>query len=360
MGGGVADIGTLNLGGGTNSNGAFVYNAGTLRVDSLTLASTSHTTINADIDFRNRAGTGGTSVAVGNALVEVTGSAHATLGGAMSINSRTLTKTGSGTLTIGGPLTDSGSPTFTVNDGTLVMTSPAGGNLTVNANSATRFESSQSLKALNVGDGATATVAADGGRVLNAAALNLNSSGTLDLTNNSMAIPSSAASGVVGYLHSAYAGGAWTGTGLTSSTARDRGDHAGGLGYADDGTQMLVKYTWAGDLNLDGRMNGDDYTLIDRQVAQYGLNSAGVWKDGDVNYDGVVDAGDYMAIDTAYFYSNGSLAPGILAVREAEFGTGYVNQLMAAVPEPGSLGVLAGAAGVALAGRRRRRGMEGR
>jgi hypothetical protein len=64
------------------------------------------------------------------------------------------------------------------------------------------------------------------------------------------------------------------------------------VGSAD----VLVKYTYFGDANLDGTVNATDYIAIDN-----GFNSSGnSWVNGDFNYDGVVNGDDYSLIDNAY------------------------------------------------------------
>ena len=67
-------------------------------------------------------------------------------------------------------------------------------------------------------------------------------------------------------------------------------------GQSVTSTDVLVKYTYFGDANLDGVVNGSDYTLIDN-----GFN-AGLtgWRNGDFNYDGVINGDDYILIDNAF------------------------------------------------------------
>jgi len=59
---------------------------------------------------------------------------------------------------------------------------------------------------------------------------------------------------------------------------------------------VLVKYTYAGDLNLDGLIDGADYGIIDNYVQFPG--TSGYWN-GDFNYDGVIDGADYGVIDNS-------------------------------------------------------------
>jgi hypothetical protein len=69
-------------------------------------------------------------------------------------------------------------------------------------------------------------------------------------------------------------------------------------------TDVLVKYTWDGDANLDGVVNADDYFQID---SGYITQSKG-WYNGDFNYDDVINADDYFLIDSAYIGQSGPLA----------------------------------------------------
>jgi hypothetical protein len=71
--------------------------------------------------------------------------------------------------------------------------------------------------------------------------------------------------------------------------------------YAD----ILVKYTYVGDANLDGHVDGSDYSLIDNG---YNNHLTG-WYNGDFNYDGVVDGADYTLIDNQY--NTDPNAPGL-------------------------------------------------
>jgi hypothetical protein len=68
-------------------------------------------------------------------------------------------------------------------------------------------------------------------------------------------------------------------------------------------TDVLIKFTYFGDANLDGVVNGDDYTLIDN-----GFNTHQTGEiNGDFNFDGVVSSIDYSLIDNS-FNSEGSVS----------------------------------------------------
>ena len=81
---------------------------------------------------------------------------------------------------------------------------------------------------------------------------------------------------------------------------------------------VLVKYTYIGDGNLDGLVSFDDYVGMDN--AFFGLIPNLGWATGDINFDGVINFDDYTVVDQAFFFQGAPLA-------HAE---------VAAVPEPGT------------------------
>jgi hypothetical protein len=89
-------------------------------------------------------------------------------------------------------------------------------------------------------------------------------------------------------------------------------------GQTVTGNETLVMYTYAGDANLDGKINVDDYGRIDSSVVLPGV--AG-WFNGDFNYDGKVNVDDYGIIDFN------------VGIQGAPFSTG-AGLDVTAVPEP--------------------------
>ncbi|MBC7784124.1 MAG: PEP-CTERM sorting domain-containing protein [Burkholderiales bacterium] len=84
-----------------------------------------------------------------------------------------------------------------------------------------------------------------------------------------------------------------------------------GFTVANPLTSVLVKYTWRGDANLDGVVNGSDYALADTGFSGGGTG----WFYGDVNYDGVINGSDYALIDTGFSSQTGPLPePAMLSL----------------------------------------------
>jgi fibronectin-binding autotransporter adhesin len=189
--------------------------------------------------------------------------------------------------------------------------------------------------------------------------------GLFDLGNSDLDIQSGNLATVTNQVAQAYnlAGGAkWNGGGITSTAAENDTTHLTALGVIQndqggspvytsantfDGTapgagDILVKYTYFGDANLDGKVDGSDYSLIDAGYASHGALTG--WYNGDFNYDGVVDGSDYALIDNAFNNQTGNLStPATAATPTAQ---------VAVVPEPSCL--ILPALATFLAGPRRR------
>ena len=177
-----------------------------------------------------------------------------------------------------------GSETMDVSAGTVTLTS----------------DQSINFPAISLTIESNATVVL--GSVQHLANLQLNGAGVLDVDQSSifLAYPSGQdpISTIAGWITSAYAGGAWTGSGITSSAAQAN-SATYGLGYADSADSgnpanlafdtIEVRYTLLGDANLDGTVNSEDFTPLSHNLGQSGM----MWDDGDFNYDGTVNAEDF-------------------------------------------------------------------
>ncbi|MCY2951713.1 MAG: carbohydrate-binding protein [Planctomycetota bacterium] len=198
--------------------------------------------------------------------------------------------------------------------------------LAVNAGTYT-FAGSQQLGLLSIANGATAALAA-GDRTLCAGAIHIAPLGELDVNTGNLVLraggdePSRVLDRIAAWIKSARGSDArWLGAGLTSSAARtngfagvaaiinENGDKQNPL-YTDFAGMrvalfdILVRYTWNGDANLDGVVNTDDFFQIDSGI----ISQKKGWYHGDFNYDGVINADDYFLIDSAYIGQSGPLA----------------------------------------------------
>ncbi len=119
-------------------------------------------------------------------------------------------------------------------------------------------------------------------------------------------------------------------------------------GQSVSNTDVLVKYTYFGDANLDGVVNGSDYTLIDNGFN----NQLTGWQNGDFNYDGVVNGDDYTLIDNGFNNQGASLAADPQAMIAADTAQIAAGSSATAVPEP-ALGLMLLSAATLMVRRRR-------
>jgi hypothetical protein len=108
-------------------------------------------------------------------------------------------------------------------------------------------------------------------------------------------------------------------------------------------SDVIVKFTYIGDTNLDGVLDGKDYKNV-MEGFVFGLSG---WARGDVdNSGGAVSAADVSAFISAYNWFQGQTT-------KVSYGSGQeAAEAVGVVPEPGTAFVTI--AGVLIAGRRRR------
>ncbi len=276
------------------------------------------------------------------------GTASANLAGSVGLVKSTGVFTN--TATLSGNNTYSGSTT--VDDGTLIVAHKNGlgtGGLTINNTATTQLQAGLTgpvvLTSLSIAGGGSPTA-------------------TLDITDNNMVVHNGDISALTAQVAAAATVNLdWTGTGITSTTARDdtnfitavgiiqNDDGGGGALYstwpqgADSGgavsvvdSDVLVKYTYYGDADLDGVVNA----AIDYDLWSAGVSSGGAltgWEFGDFDYDGSINA----SIDYDLWAAG------------AAFGGSPLSGGVQPVPEPSTLVLAAlGLAGVAAFARRRR------
>ena len=215
--------------------------------------------------------------------------------------------------------------------------------------------------------------------------LSLGAGASLDLNDNDLVLVNDTYANVTSKIASARNGGAWNGTGLTSTAAgaaNPKNKTLGTLtgaeyisiagtsfdGYTIAAGDVVVKYTYYGDTDFNGVVNFDDYSRTDAGFN----NTRSGWLNGDFDYNGVVNFDDYSLIDNAFNTQSGSLRRAMAYVDGSdpnratmdtpalhmvmnhfdEFGAPYAQGFLNAVPEPTSMMMLTGLA--ALAARRRR------
>jgi autotransporter-associated beta strand protein len=145
--------------------------------------------------------------------------------------------------------------------------------------------------------------------------------GQLDLLNGDMIVHGGSLATISNQIAEGYNGARWNGSGITSSIAAGNSKHNTGLGVIlnDNGAgkplygtggiiastfgadipvdgDILVQYSYYGDTNLDGKVDGSDYSRIDSGF----LKKLTGWYNGDFNYDGVINGSDYTLIDNSY------------------------------------------------------------
>ncbi len=183
--------------------------------------------------------------------------------------------------------------------------------LTLSTTSAT-LSGSIALQSLNL-TGASKATLAPGNNTLATSGLSVAAASTLDLTDGLMIYQYTGASpisSVYALVSSAYSGGTWAGKGITSSAAATNSLTGLAVAEASDilgisgaqtgsyqgntvtATTLLVRYTYRGDTNLDGQVDGSDVAN-----ALAGLNGGLTgWVNGDTDYSGTVTSSDYSTL----------------------------------------------------------------
>lgn len=173
----------------------------------------------------------------------------------------------------------------------------------------------RNLAALNLGANTSAITAPPPSHadreVLIVGSLNMASGAILDLNANDMIISSGSLSTIQPLLRSGYANGNWNGSGIQSSAVLLDPTRLTTLGSLQNGgdvhlakfdnvtsipSAILIKYTYYGDADLSGVVDGSDYSRIDNGY----LQSSTGWVNGDFNYDTLIDGSDYTLIDNAF------------------------------------------------------------
>jgi hypothetical protein len=217
--------------------------------------------------------------------------------------------------------------------------------------------------ALDITAGEVAILAGEGASQI--AGLTIADGASLDLRDNALIVPGGDIEQLTARIASAYNFSAWDGDGIRTSqpdagpalalttlaiATADDGIYAGRTfrGVSVDAGDVIIMYTYAGDMNLDGLIDVADYGSIDNWIQFPG--TAG-YQNGDLNFDGVIDVADYGVIDNSIQLQGD---PFDVSGAGGGGGGGAAAMAVITVPEPGVLSYLI-IAGVAAASRRRRR-----
>jgi hypothetical protein len=143
--------------------------------------------------------------------------------------------------------------------------------------------------------------------------LSVSGSAKLDLADNAMVVRGGSLGAVRSAIVNGYHGGDWLGAGVTSSTAAGDAGRASALGYATfgsigrsdfegitglAGSDVVVRYTYYGDTNLDCLVNTDDILNI-LSAGKLDTGTSATWADGDMTFDGDADTDDILQILSA-------------------------------------------------------------
>ena len=378
LAGGTLAVGSRhNLGGGGAYNALF-FNGGTLRV-----LGSFNTSRQLFVDPG-----GGTIDATGNALT-FSGGLPITWTGNLSLSGGTITfdNLNAGQVSPGSSLTIQSGAIFSIT-GTATPFSTGGNYVNLVNDSSLAFNLSGETQQVGTLDGVGSTTVSASSPIIathirqNSVTLNadatipqngtpagtsniktlvISSQAKLNLYNNNLITQSdvgtwngSAYTGVTGLVQTGRHGGDWNGKGITTWMTQALAPSAlttlavaanSVLGKTNFGGQsvgaadVLVMYTYDGDADLNGVINGDDYFRIDSGYASHATG----YVNGDFNYDGRIDADDYFIIDRNYARQTTPFAQA----DTLDAASGVI-----AVPEPAGIAMLGL---VAMIGGRRRR-----
>jgi hypothetical protein len=219
-------------------------------------------------------------------------------------------------------------PSLIINGGsTRFTTSTRLDSLAINnAQTQVHLDATQEVRTLAIAAG-TVSLTPGGNKVLFADQLSI-AKGQLDVDDNMLVVAATASNQqqvlqAIGNLVRSGRSNSWTGDGIVSSAARQDLTKVTGLvvipntngtagvplfdtigGKLVSSTSVLVKYSFNGDVNLDGAIDAADYFRIDSGF----LTQPGGYQNGDLNFDGAVDAADYFLVDSAFLAQTGPLS----------------------------------------------------
>jgi hypothetical protein len=297
-------------------------------------------------------GSGGTLTLQGGGTITVTNGSHEisapiALSGAVS-------KAGSGTLTISGPQTNAAGSALNVD----------GGVVNLNSNAGTAGNAAASPLTVNInGSGARVNLGAN--QDLTGLSVNFGNAGTqtLDLASpagagqfHSVTVYAANLAAAKAALYNALVNANAAGAVDPLDGITDSGLHSGAkIGLAQLGSAIVVRSTRIGDLNLDNAVTISDFIDL---ASNFNTIGTATWQEGDLNYDRSVTISDFIDLASNFngtYSADGVNSPDVETIASFASSLGVDPSIIgSAVPEPGTLSLLAvGAMG--LMSRRRRK-----
>jgi GH25 family lysozyme M1 (1,4-beta-N-acetylmuramidase) len=205
--------------------------------------------------------------------------------------------------------------------GVTLVSGPVMGNGTFNATAGSFTAQSIRGVTMFIAGTGSVTISANGGSIAtsNVPVLAISGSGKFNLNDNDLVINYNAGTPftqIKNYITTGYTSGSWNGIGINSSAAAAARNsaHITALGYAEatdigspatfsgqtiDATSILVRYTAAGDADLNGSVELNDFSALAANFNATGKR----WTQGDFNYDGSVDLSDFTLLAANFNYT---------------------------------------------------------
>ncbi len=169
----------------------------------------------------------------------------------------------------------------------------------------------QHLAALQITDGLV-DLAPGGGHSLSIGQLSIGATGKLDIADNALLLKGTTTAAVQALVVLGFDHGTWLGThGISSSAAAADAGGRTAVGFVSNGdlgrtsfagfsgltsTDVLVKYTYYGDTDLNGKVTLDDFSLF-----LHGYQTGGTgWLYGDLDFNGKVTLDDFSLFLAGY------------------------------------------------------------
>ncbi|HEY7089166.1 MAG TPA: glycosyl hydrolase family 28 protein, partial [Tepidisphaeraceae bacterium] len=243
------------------------------------------------------------------------------------------------TLKIGGA--GGGVGSWTISSGTASATSTV-----IQNNSRFNFNGGNvSLGALQVVTGGKALLSPGANKVLRSTSLSIDATSQIDLADNDMIIDYSGPVGTLaGDVRNFIRNSQLASSSATATTRLGYGDNAvlgksTFAGQSVDTSSVLVKYTYAGDADLDGDADGVDIgTWATNFTGELGGTGSMVWTQGDWDYDGDIDGVDAGLWAQAFTGELGGAGLGSIVLNDPSISSGAAQILrglgVTVVPEP--------------------------